>query len=324
MRLLPMLALPCLLIAGIAPADDTHFSVEVHDVAFTSSLPRPGVTIRNVSPGASVADADVRVVSGDPTIEVEIRATCKPGAKVTAAQLMYGEPVVTYNAGGPVLYDWFVMAPGDPTPLPGTAGVETVTLSEKLAVSKAAGEGALLSYTFNPVARFEQKLLAFVQGGGSAAEYLRQTESFDMVVPVAAACWCASGKYVDGGWEYPGVRVKNMTVSVLYEGDHDIVDGPGVRASGAVGGVAAPRPDRARDQVRAQGAGGAPPARDTPPRNTPPRDTPPPAVSGVRAPAAASAPEPAPAAMLLPAIQKMREAAVRSDDPDVGLGRVAP
>jgi hypothetical protein len=108
-----------------------------------------------------------------------------------------------------------------------------VSLEVDLNVSRRATDAAI-DLTFNPAREYEQKLKAYVAKGNTAAEYLHDTQAFDMDVTVNLVAWCKMDPNADSvlaGKIYAGFVARKVPVTILYNGDPAIVDGPAPRAT---------------------------------------------------------------------------------------------
>src|SRR5690606_22457374 len=119
--------------------------------------------------------------------------------------------------------------------------------------------------SFNPAHAFEKKLTAFVNTGGSAAQYLHVDEVFHMDVPIILIAWCKMENRDSTfyGQESGGYVRRDIAASILYNGDPAVVDGVGViaatKATGAT--VAAPQPPQTNERPIRATQDPQPPAR---------------------------------------------------------------
>lgn len=227
-------------IAVQALADNApQMGATVGNVLIVKSFAAGHLGLKNSAAIKTVEALDLTVTGADPQFLVEGQVFCKSGARIVAVQAVAG--MVVYNSGQVTITQSYAQSPK----LVADAGKTSanVAIPLTLAVTRKAGDAAV-DFSFNPGRRFEQKLATFVGGGGSAAEYLRQGESFAMTVPIHLIAWCkmsAQSNSSLAGKTYAGTVGRNATVHVLYKGDPAIVDGRGVRAS-APGDVLAPAP----------------------------------------------------------------------------------
>ena len=263
---------------GLAHADETHFTPGIESVLITHMTPQVQVTVRNTANSPDPADRDLRMVSNDPVVTVRGQFFCNsysantPGeSRARRAQVLFGITAPHNNGSGYELMPIGIWGESDTVEYNGARTGENFDIDAVMDLPDSWDSESLVTLFFNPVKTVEDHLADFVSNGaGSAADFLRQDDVFEVEVPVSMTAWCEYG----GRW-YPGVRQQTVTVSVFYQGDPDITDGAGVVNS--MGDVAAPVPIRARTTTSATGSDGGPPARTTRPARstdeTPPRRT---------------------------------------------------
>lgn len=228
-------------------ADQTSFGHPLDEVKITQNIPSINLSLANTA-AVKTVDARRLVVSGpDPQFTVKGIVACKPGARLTGVQAIAGS-VVNNNGQITPMMDW-----GASPVLTNMAGQNAaeVAIPLKIKVSRTYNKEAV-DLTFNPAREFEQKLRMFVNGGGSAAQYLQTSEAFGMKVPVHLIAWCRADSGVLAGQNRGGYVKREVPATILYNGDHRIVDGAGVRATvkGSGGTIEAPQP--AQKPKRAQ------------------------------------------------------------------------
>ena len=96
-------------------------------------------------------------------------------------------------------------------------------------VTRRAGNAAV-DLGFNPARTYEKMLAAYVAKGHTAAEYLRETQAFDKEVTISLVAWCR-GNSILSGKTYPALVERKVPVTILYNGDPAIIDGPQPRAT---------------------------------------------------------------------------------------------
>jgi hypothetical protein len=222
-------ALAAALVSGPAVADETSLGATVGNVLITKPISPGNLGLANKASVKTVAALDLRVSGANPTFTVTGQVFCKNGAKLVAAQAIVG--TLALNNGQLIALG----ALGQSTKLTSIAGrsAADVSLSVTLPVTRAAGDAAI-DLTFNPARAYERKLKAYAAKGGSAAEYLRGAEAFDMPVAVNLVGWCKKPEGADSvlaGKTYAGFAARTVPVTILYAGDPKIVDGAGVRAA---------------------------------------------------------------------------------------------
>jgi hypothetical protein len=263
------------LAAGLAHADETHFTPGIESVTISHMTPQVQVTVRNIANSPDPAARELRMVSNDPIVNVRGQFFCNsyshntPGeSRARRAQVLFGLTAPHPNGNGYELIPIGIWGESPAVQYNGARTGENFDIDAVMDLEDSWDSEALVTLFFNPVKTVEDHLADFVSNGaGSAADFLRQDDVFEVEVPVSMTAWCEYG----GRW-YPGVRQQTVTVSVFYQGDPDITDGTGVVNS--VGDVAAPMPNRARTTSSATGSDGGPPARTSPPAragDNPPR-----------------------------------------------------
>jgi hypothetical protein len=241
-------------------ADEKRLHYLVSDARFSESLPGINLGLRNQSTIKTVAERKLTVTGNEPDFVVRGVVACRAGAKLTKVQAVAGSVV---NNNGMI----YVMSNWGASPQITTYGGQQsaqVAIPLKIKVSRTyAGEAVDL--TFNPARHFEKKLTAFVNGGGSAAQYLHVDEVFHMDVPIILIAWCKMENKDSAfyGQESGGYVRRDIAASILFNGDPAIVDGVGViaatKATGAT--IAAPQPPQTDERPIRATPEQQPPAR---------------------------------------------------------------
>lgn len=211
------LALP---VAALA-SDQTQLGATVHTMRFTANLPSGNLGLKNASPSKLAAQRQLVVTGNAPQFLVKGQVLCKPGARLTAVQAIIGKAIVNQSELI-ALADW-----GHSPKLTHVAGEPGafVEIPVTLSVSRKVS-GAAVDLTFNPALAYEKQLKAYVAKGNTAAEYLRETQAFDMEVSVNLVAWCKmdGGNGVLSGKTYPGVVTRKVPITILYNGDPAMID----------------------------------------------------------------------------------------------------
>ena len=222
-------------------ADEKRLHHLVADARFNQSLPGINLGLRNMSAVKTVADRKLTVTGNEPQFTVRGVVACRSGAKLTKLQAFAGG-VVNNNGHIYIMSNWG--ASPEVTTYSGQQSAQ-VAIPLKVNVTRTYN-GEAVDLTFNPARTFEQKLAQFVNGGGSAMQYLHIDEVFGMDVPIHLIAWCKmeDKKSTFYGQEAGGYVRRDIPASILFNGDPAIVDGVGVMAtnSGSGGTVAAPQP----------------------------------------------------------------------------------
>lgn len=222
-----MLAIPA---AGLA-ADTTQLGLTVLAMEIAKPISPGNLSLKNLSSSKRASQRDLVVVGDAPRFVVTGRVTCKPGATLTAVQAIIGKPFI-HNTELTSLGDW-----GKSVKLTHVAGAAAanVEIPVTLKLTRRSGD-ALVDLTFNPAREYERHLKAYVAKGNTASEYLHETQAFDMEVTVNLVAWCrmnAAGK-VASGKTYPGIVSRTVPVTILYNGDPAIFEGPAARTKTSV------------------------------------------------------------------------------------------
>lgn len=237
----------CLAVPSAAAASDEHsYGYTVESVTITKPVSPGNLSLKNMSASKSASKRDLAVTGSNPRFIVAGRVLCKAGATLTAVQAIIGNGMLHHNEMM-VMKDW-----GKTQKLTNVAGrlFADVSLEVELEVSKRNTD-SLIVLSFNPAHEYERKLKAFVAKGNTAAEYLRETQAFDMEVMVNLVAWCKMGSNNNSmftGETYAGFASRKVPVTILYNGDPDIIDGPAARAKSST-----------------RKGGGQPPVKTTPP-----------------------------------------------------------
>jgi hypothetical protein len=213
--------------AAIA-ADEQQFGFTVGSVNITKPISTGALGLKNMASSKIASKRDLAVTGNNPRFTVTGQVFCKPGARLTAVQAIIGKGIL-HNNDMMVVQSWGKTAKNDD--VAGRSDAD-VSLEVELKVSKRATDAAI-DLTFNPAREYEQKLKAFVAKGGTAAEYLRETQAFDMDVTVNLVAWCKmdpNANSVLAGKTYAGFTARKVPVTILYNGDPSIVDGPAPRS----------------------------------------------------------------------------------------------
>jgi hypothetical protein len=221
------LALIALAVPVAALANDqTQLGATVLHMRLTENIPSANLGLKNSST-SKIASKRKLVVTGEaPKFVVKGQVVCQNGARLTAVQAVIGKAIVNQTQLI-ALANW-----GQSQKMTNVAGLPGafVEIPVTLSVSRAVSPSAV-DLTFNPALAYEQQLKAYVAKGNTAAEYLRETQAFDMDLTVNLVAWCKqdAGGSVLSGKTYPGVVSRKVPVTILYNGDPAIVDGPAAR-----------------------------------------------------------------------------------------------
>lgn len=225
-------ALVCLSIiavpVAVGAADEQHFGFTIGSVSITKPISSGALGLKNMSSSKIASKRDLVVTGNNPHFTVTGQAFCKQGARLTAVQAIIGNGFL-HNNDIMVVNSWGKTAKDDDVAGRSDAGI---SMEVELKVSKR-NTGAAIDLTFNPAREYEQKLKAFVAKGGTAAEYLRETQAFDMNVTVNLVAWCKMDPKANSalaGKTYAGFVSRKVPVTILYNGDPTMVDGPAPRA----------------------------------------------------------------------------------------------
>ena len=210
-------------------ADETQLGATVGNVMITKSIKPGSLGLKNMSPSKLASKRDLVVTGDNPRFTVTGQVFCKDGAKLTAVQAVLGNTfvqhmdIITLQQYGQSAKDYSVAG----------RGAADVELQVDLNAVRRASKD-IMQLKFNPANVFEQKLGSYVAKGNTAAEYLRETQAYDMDVKVNLVAWCKmdpKANSVLAGKTYAGVSGRKVPVTILYNGDPAIIDGPAPRAT---------------------------------------------------------------------------------------------
>lgn len=229
-------------------SDEQEYGFTVGSVTITKPISPGTLSLKNLASSKTASKRDLAVTGNNPRVNVTGQVFCKPGARLTAVQAIIGNGIL-HNNDIMVLNPWGKTQ--KQTNVAGRSDAD-VSLDIELNVSRRATDAAI-DLTFNPAREYEKKLKAFIAKGNSAAEYLRETQAFDMEMTVNLVAWCkmaSNANSVLAGKTYAGFAARKVPVTILYNGDPNIVDGPTARAKSS-----------------ARKGGGQPPVKTLPPIN---------------------------------------------------------
>lgn len=239
--------LACLAVPFAATAyDEQEYGFTVGTVSITKPISSGTLSLKNMSSSKIASKRDLAVTSNNPSFNVTGQVFCKPGARLTAVQAIIGNGML-HNDDMIVLNNWGKTP--KQTNVAGRSDAD-VSLDVELRMSRR-DTGAAIDLTFNPAREYEKKLKAFVAKGNSAAEYLRETQAFDMDLTVNLVAWCKmdpNANSVLAGKTYAGFASRKFPVTILYNGDPATIDGPAPRAKSST-----------------RKGGGQPPVKTSPP-----------------------------------------------------------
>ncbi|MXO59200.1 hypothetical protein GRI89_06565 [Altererythrobacter salegens] len=208
-----------------AAADETSLPTLVTGAQFTDNLGDANLSLENKAAIKTVAARKLTVLGNDPHWTVTGLVGCRSGATLVKVQAFAGNVV---NNNG-VLYPigtWSSSA--EDTSVAGQIAAQ-VSLDLTLPVKRTYNNEAV-ELAFNPAREFELKLKAFVDKGGSAAQYMHTDEAYDMDVPIVLAAWCkmnGNSNFLPGMTQAGYVK-RVVQATIIYHGDPAVVDGIGV------------------------------------------------------------------------------------------------
>lgn len=259
----------CALATTGALADETDFSIPVHDIIVTSNIPAINVSVRNVSQSQWAHERELRVTSADPVIAVSGQVWCKNALGTQAHAVRAQSMIANAFVNSHELVALASSGSSSPQTFPGNDALENFELEIDYDIPDSWDSSSLITFGMNPVKVVEDHLETYVgNGAGTPADFLRVDDVFETTITVSVAGWCRWDEFVQGR-EYAGVRRIQVPVHIFYHGDADIAD----RATtvNTAGTVQAPVPSRARGVAAPRGAETSPPARSTPARARPAR-----------------------------------------------------
>lgn len=216
-----------LLTATAAHADELKLTHGVSNLLITSAVPDLNLSVRNLSGSPLAADRELVMVSAQPLVEVEAQVWCREMSSgqndLRSVELTFGTSDVYIGPNGYDVMDLGVWDASEPLLYQGGLSSDEVYLDHQLDLPTTWDGGFTLG--FNPVKVVEQRLQAYVNNGGTAADFLRQDDVFETTIDLNVVAWCEyQGTYVDV--LYPGMRTREVTVAIFYHGDPEIQDDP--------------------------------------------------------------------------------------------------
>lgn len=222
------LALVVLALPLFGAGDESQIGFTVETIEFDKHIAPGHLSLRNLSKSKLDTRRDLRVLGDNPRFQVVGKVRCKPGARLTAVQVVVGQVVANHTEVFPM------QVHGQTAKLTNIAGQAGAIIDLPVVLNVSRKDtGSLVDLSFNPAREYEKQLKAYVAKGNTAAEYLRETQAFDMQADVNFIAWCKmdpGANSVVAGKTYPGVVSRKVPVTILYEGDPLIVSGPAARA----------------------------------------------------------------------------------------------
>lgn len=209
-------------------ADETQFGFTIGSVAMTKPISPGNLGLKNQSSSKIASKRKLVVTGNNPRFTVTGQVFCKQGARLTAVQAIIGQGIL-HNNDMMVVNSWGKSA--KQTDVAGRSDAD-VSIPVELKVTREESDAAI-DLTFNPAREYERRLKAYVAKGNTAAAYLRETQAFDMNVTVNLVAWCKmdpKANSVLAGKTYAGFAARKVPVTILYNGDPAIIDGPAPRA----------------------------------------------------------------------------------------------
>lgn len=277
-----------------AAASEADMSFAIHDVSVSSNIPALNISVRNLAASRLPANRNLRVTSPKPMLNVSGQVWCKSfnaaHTRAASARVLFGNAHVVSSPDGADVYPIGTWSPSPMVNLGADEMLRNYSINAPVDFPDHWTGGFTLG--FNPVKVVEDRMKQFVENGaGSEADFLRVDDVFETTITMNAVGWCEyKSQNIDG--RYAGVRRIEVPVHIFYHGDPDIEDTTAVVESS--GTLQAPPPPPGPAYAPAQGQEGAPPSR----RRSPSRE---PAADDRRPPQGETA------ALLVPAIQRVRE-----------------
>jgi hypothetical protein len=230
-------ALSLSLFAHTAQADELKLTHGVSSILITSAVPDINLSVRNLSGSSLSEDRELVMVSAQPVVDVEAQVFCRQMSSgqndLRSVELTFGASDVYIGANGYDVMEVGVWDGSEPLLYQGGLSSDEVYLEHQLDLPTTVNDGSWLA--FNPAKVVEQRLQAYVNNGGTAADFLRQDDVFEVDISMNVVVWCEyQGTYVDV--MYPGMRTRPVTVAIFYHGDPNIQDDP-ITTVGTIGTI---------------------------------------------------------------------------------------
>lgn len=240
-----LVALVGVVFVGPAQASDqTDWPVGIASISIVSATPTVHVTVQNLSNSTSPDERELFSVSAAPAYALSGQVFCKGimggTTRLVKSQLLFGTPVVTTTDHGTMIWPVGVWDASDPIAHQGNISSADVHFDHAIDLPGSWNGGLHLG--FNPVKMVEDRLATHVANGGSAADFLRQDDVFEVKIPVNLVGECQNTS-THGVHNYEGYTRRWITAAIFYRGDPEIEapSGPVVSMPDALGEVP-PRP----------------------------------------------------------------------------------
>ena len=210
-------------------SDQGDWSLGVASIGITSATSSFNVAVRNISPSTDADERELYVVSAPPDYSLSGQVFCKPilggTTRLVSSQLLFGNALLQTTAEGTTILDWGVW--DESAPIVYGGNIESANAHFDHAIDLPPTWNGGIELGFNPVKVVEDRLADYVDGGGSAVDFLRTDDVFEVQIAVNLAGTCQNTS--DYGVKlYSGYTRRWITARVFYEGDPNLHEQPAI------------------------------------------------------------------------------------------------
>jgi hypothetical protein len=205
------LVLAALALCFVAPASALAHHVDA-EISISNASPI-FVSVGNQS-GSTNVNERLLTMTTAAQITVAGQAMCKNGSAIDSIQLHFGLNYIDSGPSGHTL--WGVWDSSQPLTYE-SSNSASYSITHDVALSETWALGTLVTIQPNAVKVVEDNLKAYVNGGGSAIDFLRTDAAFETPVTASATVACKK----NGNVVFDTVS-RTVTMHVLYKGDSNI------------------------------------------------------------------------------------------------------
>jgi hypothetical protein len=228
-----------LLASGLAHADETSWGMGIASIYIGSATPYLNLSVQNLSGSSDPEERELVMTSPMPEYELSGQVFCDAilggTTELKRAQLMFGHGIVmSSQGGGTTLWPTDMWDASEPQLFGGVTAAD-VDFQHELDIP-TTWQGGPITLGFNPVEVVEKRLADYVTNGGTAADFLRTDDVFEVEVGVNLVGVCENTSDY-GVNEYVGYTRRYITVAIFFHGDENIED-PITQVGGLPGDIA--------------------------------------------------------------------------------------
>jgi hypothetical protein len=215
-----------LMLASPAHADEAQWPLGIASIPILSATPSIHIAVENVSASTSPLHRKLANVSPPPAYSLSGQVFCKAilggTTRLVESQVMFGTPTIWSTNVSTQIFKIGVWDETAPIQYEGNISSANVQFQHALDVPET-WNGGLVTLGFNPVKVVEDHLASYVASGGSAADFLRHDQVFEVPVAVNLVGVCKNTSSL-GVHTFAGLTRRWITAFVLYKGDPRIQD----------------------------------------------------------------------------------------------------